>query len=90
VNKKQKAEAIENGNLDKFIAPLDTFDDWKAVNEALKAALAVQVSIVKQAVEDAKAFIWQIDHEGVGMQTVCDHRVRVDKFLKRLKSMGVE
>lgn len=38
-------------------------------------------ALLTQAVLDAKAFIQQVDREGLGMATVTDHRKRVEKFL---------
>ena len=40
------------------------------------------------AIADAKAFINQVDREGVGMKSVTDHRKRVEKFFKHLEKIG--
>lgn len=49
--------------------------------QAVKEAHATLDALVKQATLDSKAFIQQVDTEGLGMATVTDHRKRVDKFL---------
>lgn len=42
------------------------------------------IHCVKQAKEDSLAFINQCDREGLGMQTITDHRKRIEKFLKQI------
>jgi hypothetical protein len=44
--------------------------------------------LLNQAIADSKAFINQCDRDGIGMQTVTDHRKRVEKFFNRLKAIG--
>ena len=53
-----------------------------------KSELATVNALFAQLIKDTQAFISQCDREGVGMQTVCDHRVRVEKFFNTLKKLG--
>ena len=44
--------------------------------------------LLEKAHGDMKAFVNQCNREGIGMQTVTDHRKRVDKFLIELNKLG--
>lgn len=46
------------------------------------------LDLVKQAEADGRAFINQVDREGLGMKTVTDHRKRVERFLAELAKLG--
>ena len=55
---------------------------------ALQNKHAELETLFAQILKDTQAFIRQCDREGVGMQTVCDHRVRVEKFFNILQKLG--
>jgi hypothetical protein len=63
-------------------------DALQAEHAELTQQHAVLVDAVRHAGADSKAFITQCDREGVGMQTVIDHRGRVEKFLAKLVKIG--
>jgi hypothetical protein len=67
-----------------------TVVDPSADYEKLKAEYEETKNLLDEAIRDAKAFIHQLDRHGVGMQTVIDHRTRVDKFFSKLKKLGRE
>lgn len=51
---------------------------------------AMYHALLVQAITDCKAYINQCDREGIGMQTVTDHRKRVEKFLARCAAISME
>lgn len=64
-----------------------TYDSMAADMEILTDRLKTLESALHMAFEDCKAFINQCDRDGIGMQTVTDHRKRTEKFLKTLSSI---
>ena len=71
-----------------LVVPAADYEKLKAEHVAEKAAHSETGDLLHQATAAMRAFIHQVDREGLGMQTVTDHRVRVDKFLETLKQLG--
>ena len=67
---------------------VDQFEKLKEDHDEEKRAHSETADLLNEAIRDNAAFIHQLDRQGLGMQTVCDHRVRVDKFTEKLKKLG--
>lgn len=58
-------------------------------HQALQIKLGGLGKMFVQAIADNRAFINQCDREGLGMQTVTDHRKRIEKLFKECEKEGV-
>lgn len=66
----------------------EKFDSLEEELKRLRAAVATNKTLLVLAVTASKAFIDQCDREGLGMQTVTDHRKRIDKFFEAVSRAG--